>query len=52
MFNKLGKFNKLTKLSKDFGKLNDKLIIHHFHHIHIGTLTYTMYSNFNTLKNT
>jgi len=37
MFNKLGNFNKFTKLSKDFGELNDKLIIQHFHHIHIRT---------------
>jgi len=37
MFNKLKNFNKLTKLSKDFGELNDKLIIQHFHHIHICT---------------
>jgi len=44
---------KLTKLSKDFRKLDDKLIIKHFHHIHIHTLTYTIYSlNFSTLKNT
>jgi len=38
-----------TKLSKDFGKLDDKLIITYFHHIH--TMTYKMYSlNFSTLK--
>ena len=41
------------KLSKDFGELDDKLIIQHFHHIHLHTMTYTMYSlNFSTLKNT
>ena len=34
MFKKLGNFNKFTKLSKDFGELNDKLIIH-YHHIYI-----------------
>ena len=52
-FNKLGNFNKFTKLSKNFGELNDKLIIQYFHHIYIRTLTYTMYfSNFNTFKNT
>ena len=51
MFNKLGNFNKFNKLSKDFGPLNDKLIIQHFHHIHICTLTCTMYSsNVSTLK--
>jgi len=51
MFNKLKNFNKLTKLSKDVGKFDDKLIIQHVHHIHICTLTYTMYfSNFSTLK--
>jgi len=45
----LGNFKKFTKLSKDFGRLDDKLIIQHFHHIH--TMTYTMYSlNFSTLK--
>ena len=50
MFNKLKNFNKFTKLSKNFGELDDKLIIQHFHYIH--TLTYTMYSsNFNTFKN-
>jgi len=39
---------KFTKFSKDFGELDDKLIIQHFHHIH--TMTSTMYSlNFNTL---
>jgi len=32
--------------------LDDKLIIQHFHHIHIHTMTCTMYSlNFSTLKN-
>jgi len=42
-------FKKFTKLSKDFGELDDKLIIQHFDHIH--TMTYTMYSlNFSTLK--
>jgi len=40
MFIKLRNFNKFTKLSKDFRKLNDKLIIQHLHHIHIRTLTY------------
>ena len=43
MFKKLGNFNKFTKLSKDFGELDDKLIIQHFHHIHIRTLMYSMY---------
>jgi len=53
MFNKLVNFNKFIKLSDDFEKLDDKLIIQHFHHIHIRTLTYTVYSsNFNTFKNT
>jgi len=53
MFKKLEKFKKFTKLSKDFGELDDKLIIQHFHHIHIRILTYTMYSSkFSTLKNT
>ena len=53
MFNKLGNFNKFTKLRKDFQKLDDKLIIQHFHHILIRTLTYMMYySNFSTFKNT
>jgi len=53
MFNKLGNFNKFTKLSKDFKKFDDKLIIQHFHHIHVYFFTNTMYySNFNTLKNT
>jgi len=52
IFDKLGKFNKSTKLSKDFGVLNDRLIIQYFHRIHIRTLTYTMHSlNFSTLKN-
>ena len=41
--NKLGNFNKFTKLSKNFGELNNKLIIQHYHDIHIRTLTYTMY---------
>ena len=42
-------FKKFTKLSKDFGELDDKLIIQHFHHIH--TMTYTMDSlNFSILK--
>jgi len=50
MLKKLENFQKFTKLSKDFGELNDKLIIQHFYHIRI--LTYTMYSsNFSTLKN-
>ena len=45
----MGNFKKFTKLSKDFGELDDKLIIQHFHYIH--TMTYTMYSlNFSTLK--
>jgi len=53
MFNKLGNFNKFTKLSKDFGELNDKFIIQHFHHIHLCTLTYKLYSEiFSTFKNT
>jgi len=53
MSNKVGNFNKLTKLSKDFGELNNKFIIQHSHHIHIRTLKYTMYFlNFNTFKNT
>jgi len=52
MFNKLGNINKFTKLSKDFGELDNKLIIQHFYHIQIRNLTYTMYfSNFNTFKN-
>jgi len=42
---KLKNFKKFTKLSKDFGKLDDKLIIQHFHHIHIYTMTYTMYKH-------
>ena len=45
MFNKFENFNKFINLSKDFEKLNDKLIIQHFYHIHIHTLTYTMYSS-------
>jgi len=53
MFDQSGNFNKFTKLRKDFGELDDKSIIQHFHHIHIYTLTYTMYfSNFSTFKNT
>jgi len=53
MFKKLGNFKKFTKLSKDFWELDDKLIIKHFHHIHICTVTYIMYYlNFTTLKNT
>jgi len=53
MFNKFENFNKFKKLSKDFGKFDDKMIIQHFHHIHIRTLIYTMYySNFSTFKNT
>jgi len=45
----LKNFKKFTKLSKDFGKLDDKLIIQHFHDIHI--MTYTMYSlYFSTLQ--
>jgi len=48
----LRNFKKFTKLSKDFGEFDDKLIIQHFHHIDIHTMTYTMYSlNFSTLKN-
>jgi len=43
MFKKLENFKKFTKLSKDFGELDDKLIIQHFYYIHIHTLTYTMY---------
>jgi len=39
MFNQLRNFNKLTKLSKNFEELDDKLIIQHFHHIHIRILT-------------
>jgi len=40
-------------LSKDFEKVNDKLIIQYFYHIHICTLTYMIYSsNFSILKNT
>jgi len=55
-FNKLINFNKFTKLRKDFGsryfeELDDKLIIQHFHHIHICSLTYMIYSsNFSTFK--
>jgi len=53
MFNKLENLNKSTKLNKDFEELYHKLIIQYFHHIHIRTLIYTMYSsNFSTLKNT
>jgi len=52
MLKNLENFDKFTKLSKNFGELDDKLIIQHFHHIHIHTLMYTMYSsNFNILKN-
>jgi len=36
-FNKLRNINKYTKLSKDFGELNDKLAIEHFDGIHIHT---------------
>jgi len=51
MFNKMENFNKFTKLNKDFGKLDDKLIIQHFHHIRICNLAYTIYySNFSTFK--
>ena len=51
MFKKLENFKKFKKLSKDFREFNDKLIIQHFYHIHIQTLTRTMYSsNFSTLK--
>jgi len=39
-------FKKFTKLSEDFGELDNKLIIQHFHHIHIHTMTYTIYSVF------
>ena len=39
MFKRLKNFNKFIKLSKDLGKLDEKLIIQHFHHIHIRTLT-------------
>jgi len=47
----LGNFKKFTKLSKDFGELDDKLIIQDIHIHHIHTITYTMYSlNFSTLK--
>jgi len=53
MFNKLRNLTSSQKLSKNFGKLDDKLIIQYFHHIHICTLTYTIYfSNFSTFKNT
>jgi len=54
MLKKFGNFKKFTKLlSKVFRELDDKLIIHRFHHIHIHTLTFKMYSsNFSTLKNT
>ena len=45
MFKKLGNFMKFTKLNKDVRELDDKFIIQHFHHIHIRTLTYTMYSS-------
>ena len=45
----MGNFKKFTNLSKDFGELDDKLIIQHFRHIH--TMTYTIYSlHFSTLK--
>jgi len=40
------------KIKQRFWELDDKLIIQHFHHVHIRTLTYTMYSsNFSTFKN-
>ena len=53
MLKNLGNLKKFTKLSKDFWKFDDKLIIQHFQHIYIRTMTYTMYYlNFNTLKNT
>jgi len=42
MFNKLGKLNKFTKLSKDVGDLDDKLRIQHFHH-NILMLCHTRY---------
>jgi len=43
--------NKFIILSKEFGKFDDKLIIQHFHHIYIYTLTYMIYSsNFSTFK--
>jgi len=50
MFNKFENFNKFTKLNKDFEKVDNKLVIQHFHHIHIHYLTYS--SKFSTLKNT
>jgi len=40
IFKKLGNFNKFTKLlNKNFGELDDKLIIQYFHYIHIRILT-------------
>jgi len=49
----LENFKKFTQLSKEFGELDNKLIIQHFYHIHIHTMTYTIYIlNFNKLKNT
>jgi len=53
MFKKLENFRKFTKLIKDFEEFDDKLIIQHFYHIDIRTMTYTMYySHFSTLNNT
>jgi len=52
MFKNLVNFKKFTKIiSKDFGKLDDKLIIQQFYHINICTLTYKIYSsNLSILK--
>jgi len=52
MFNKLKNFNKFRQLSKDFGKLDDKLIIQHLSYSY-SYLIYTMHSlHFSTFKNT
>jgi len=39
MFKKLKFFKKFTKLNKDFGELDNKLIIQHYNHIYIRTFT-------------
>jgi len=52
IFNKLGNFNKFTKLNKNFKKFDDKFIIQYFYHIHIYTLICLIYYlNFSILKN-
>jgi len=45
MIKKLENFNMFTKLNKNLGELNGKLIIQHFYHIHIHTLTCMMNSS-------